>query len=93
MVKYLVGDSGIVEAGSVVEEVVRIGHHRCLSSLVTSYEVRAIPYCFHSIEILTKYTNLCTVAATDEEPYNLTAVCVYTAIDLNSEACKFIVAI
>jgi ABC-type Mn2+/Zn2+ transport system ATPase subunit len=47
----------IVEAGSVVEEVVRIGHHRRLSSLVTSYEVRPVAYCFHSIEILMKYTH------------------------------------
>jgi hypothetical protein len=56
-------------------------------------EIRAIPYCFHSIEILTKYTDLGTVAAADEEPYNLTAVCVYIAVDLNTEACQLIVAI
>ena len=93
MVEYLVGDSGIVEAGSVVEEVVRISHHRCLSSLVTSYEIRAVAYCFHSVEILTKYTDLGTIAAADEEPYNLTAVGVYTAIDLDTEACQLVVAI
>jgi hypothetical protein len=87
LVKYIVGDSRIVEAGSVVEEVVRIGHHRRLSSLVTSYEVRVVAYCLHSIEILTKYTDLDTIAAADEELYNLTAVGIYTAIDLNTEAC------
>jgi hypothetical protein len=84
---------GIVETPSVVKEIVRIGHHRRLSSLVTSYEVRAVAYCFHSIEILTKYTNLSTIAATDEEPYSLTAIDVYIAIDLDTEACQLIVAI
>jgi hypothetical protein len=86
LVEHIVGDSRIVKAGSVVEEVVRIGHHRRLSSLVTPYEVRAVAYCFHSIEILTKYTNLGTIAAADEEPYNLTAIGIHTAIDLNAEA-------
>jgi hypothetical protein len=33
LVKHIVGNSRIVEAGSGVEEVVRIGHHRRLSSL------------------------------------------------------------
>jgi hypothetical protein len=93
LVELIVGDSGIVETGSVVEEIVRIGHHRRLSSLVASYEVRAVAYCFHSIEILTKYTDLGTIAAADEEPYNLTAVGVYTAINLDTEACQLVVAI
>src|SRR5437868_5013100 len=87
LIKHFVGDSRIVETGSVVEEIVRIGHHRRLSSLVTSYEIRAVAYYFHSMEILTKYTNLSTIAATDEEPYNLSAIGVYTAIDLDTEAC------
>jgi hypothetical protein len=77
----------------VVEEVVRIGHYRRLSSLITSYEVRAVTYRFHSIEILTKYTDLGTITTADEEPYNLTAIGVYTAIDLDTEACQLIVAI
>jgi hypothetical protein len=71
----------------VVEEVeVRIGSHRGLSSLVTSSEVRAVACCFHSVEILTKYTDLGTITATDKEPYNLTTLGVDTAIDLNAEA-------
>jgi hypothetical protein len=53
----------------------------------------AVAYYFHSIEILTKYTDLGTIAAADEEPYNLTAVGVYTAINVDTEACQFIVAI
>jgi len=93
LVEHIVGDSGIVEAGSMVEEVVRIGHHRRLSSLVTSYEVRAVAYCLHSIEILTKHTDLGTIAVTDKEPYNLTAVGVYTAIDLNAEARQLIMTV
>ena len=74
VVKLIVGDGGIFETGSVVEEVVRIGHHRRLSSLVVSYEVRAVAYCFDSIEILTEYTDLGAIAAADKEPYNLTAI-------------------
>jgi hypothetical protein len=93
LIKYVIRDSEIVKAGSVIEEVVRIRHYRCLSSLITSYKVRVIPYCFHSIEILMKYTDLSTVTAADEEPYNLTAVCVYIVIDLNIEACQLIMAI
>ena len=77
----------------MVEEVVRIGHHRRLSSLITSYKVRAVAYCFHRMEILTKYTDLGTIAAADEEPYNLTAIGVYTAIDLNAEARQLIMAV
>jgi hypothetical protein len=71
----------------------RIGHYRRLSSLITSYKVKAIAYCFHSIKILTKYTNLGTITAIDEESYNLTAIGVYTAINLDIEACQLIVAI
>jgi hypothetical protein len=87
LIEYFVGNSEIVKARSVVEEVVHISYHRCLSSLITSYKVRAIVYRFHSIEILTKYTDLDTVTAADEESYNLTAICVYTAIDLNIKTC------
>jgi hypothetical protein len=36
--------------------------------------------------ILTKHTDLGTIAAADEEPYNLTAIGVDTAIDLDAEA-------
>jgi hypothetical protein len=86
VVKDIIGDGGIFETGSVVEKVVRIGHHRRLSSLVASYEVRAITYCFDSIEILTKDTNLGTIVTADKEPYNLTAIDIDTAIDLNADA-------
>jgi hypothetical protein len=64
--KTIVGDSGIFETGSVVE-VMRIGRHRRLSSLVSSDEVRAITYCFDNIEILMKDTNR-TIATADKEP-------------------------
>jgi hypothetical protein len=77
----------------MIEEVMRIGHYRRFSSLITSYEVRAVAYCFHSIEILTKYINLGTITAADEEPYNLTTVGVYITIDLNTEARQFIMAV
>jgi hypothetical protein len=42
--------------------------------------IGAITYCFDSIEILTKDTNLGTIATADKEPYNLTAIGVETAI-------------
>jgi hypothetical protein len=87
LIKHFVGDSKIVKIGSIVEEIVRIGHYKRLSSLITSYKIRAVAYYFHSIKILTKYTNLSTITATDEEPYNLSAIDVYIAIDLDTEAC------
>ena len=93
VVKDIVGDGGIFETGSMVEEVVCIGHHRRLSSLIASYKVRAITYCFDSIEILTKDTDLGPIAAADKEPYNLTAIGVDTAIDLNAEARQLIVTV
>jgi hypothetical protein len=37
--KYIVGNSRIVKIGSIVEEIVRIGHHRRLFSLITSYKI------------------------------------------------------
>jgi hypothetical protein len=64
----------------------RIGYYGRLSSLITSYEVKVVAYYFHSIEILTKYTDLSTITTTDEELYNLTAVGVYITIDFNAEA-------
>jgi hypothetical protein len=77
----------------MVEEVVRIGHYRRLSSLITSYEVRAVVYYFHSIEILTKYTDLDTITTADEEPYNLTTIGVYIVIDFNTEARYLIITV
>jgi hypothetical protein len=77
----------------MVEEVVRIGYYRRLSSLITSYEVRAVAYYFYSIEILTKYTDLSTITTTDEELYNFSAIGVYIAIYFDTEACQLIVAI
>jgi hypothetical protein len=71
----------------------RIGHYRRLSSLVASYKVKAITYCFNSIKILTKDTDLGTIAAADKELYNLTAIGVDTAIDLNVEPRQLIVAV
>jgi hypothetical protein len=64
------------------------GHirHRYLSSLITLYKVKIIIYYFHSIEILTKNTNLDTIITTDEELYNLTIIGVYITIDLDTEA-------
>jgi hypothetical protein len=64
----------------------RIDYYKRLSSLITSYKVRAVVYCFHSIKILTKYTNLGTITAADKELYNFTAIRVNTVIDLNTEA-------
>jgi hypothetical protein len=64
----------------------RISHYGRLSSLVASYKVRAVAYCFHSAKILTKYTDLGTIATADKEPYNLTTIGVDTAINLNAEA-------
>ena len=77
----------------MVEEIVRIGYHRRLSSLVASYEVRAITYCFDSIEILTEDTDLGAIVTADKEPYNLAAISVDTAIDLNAEARQLIVTV
>jgi hypothetical protein len=87
LIKYIVGDSKIVETGSVIEEVMRIGYYRYLSSLITPYKVRIIAYCFYNIEILAKDAGLGTITAADEEPYNLTTIGVYTAIDLDIKAC------
>jgi hypothetical protein len=70
----------------VVKEIIRINHYKRLSSLITSYKVRAITYYFNSIKILTKNTNLGTITTTDKELYNLTAIGVNIAIDLNTEA-------
>ena len=87
LVKYFVGNSRIVKTSSVVEKIMCIGHHRRFSSSITSYEVRAVAYCFYSREILTKNTDLSTIAVADEEPYNLTTIGVHTAIDFNAKAC------
>jgi hypothetical protein len=93
LIKHIVENSKIIEADSMIEEIVRIGHHRRLFSLITSYKVRTVVYCFHRIKILTKYTDLGTITAADEESYNFTAVGVYTAIDLNAEARQLIMAV
>jgi hypothetical protein len=69
----------------VVKEIVRISYYRRLSSLIASYKVKAITYYFNSIKILTKDTDLGTIAATDKKLYNLTVIGVDTAIDLNAE--------
>lgn len=86
LIKYFVGDSGIVKTDSVVEEIICIGHYRCFSLLVASYEVRVVAYCFYSIEILTKYTDLNTITTADKELYDFTAIGVYIAINLDIEA-------
>jgi hypothetical protein len=71
----------------------RIGHYRRLFSLIASYKVRAVTYYLNNIEILTKDTDLGTIAAADKESYNLTAIGVDTAIDLNAEPRQLIVAV
>jgi hypothetical protein len=70
----------------MVKEIIRISYYRRLSSLVASYKVRVIAYYFHSAKILTKYTDLGTIAITDKELYNLTTIGVDTTINLNAEA-------
>jgi hypothetical protein len=71
----------------------RISYYRRLSSLVTPYKAKVVAYYFHSIKILMKYTDLGTIAATDEKLYNFTAIGVYTAIDLNPEAWQLIMTV
>jgi hypothetical protein len=71
----------------VIKEIIRINYYRCLSSLITSYKVRAVVYYFHNIKILIKYINLGTIAAADKELYNFTIIGVYITIDLDTEAC------
>jgi hypothetical protein len=70
----------------MVKEIIYINYYRRLSSLITPYEVKVVVYYFHNIKILTKYTNLGTITTTDEKLYNLTAIGVYIAIDLNLKA-------
>jgi hypothetical protein len=59
---------------------------RYLSFFIVSYKIRAVTYYFHSIEILTKNTDLNTITAADEELYNLTTIGVYIVINLDTEA-------
>ena len=93
LIKHFIGNSGIVKISSVIEEVMCIGHHKYFSPLIASYEVRAVAYYFHSIKILTEYTNLSTITTTDKEPYDFTAIGVHTTINLDTEARQLIVAI
>jgi hypothetical protein len=86
LVKNIIKNNRIVKTGSIVEEIIRIGYYRRLSSLITSYKIRIVVYYFYSIEILTKYINLNTITTTDEELYNFTTISVYIVINFNTEA-------
>jgi hypothetical protein len=81
----IVGDRRIFKINNIVKEIMRINYYRRLSSLVVSYKVKAITYYFNSMEILMKDTNLGTIPTADKELYNLTAISVDIAIDLNAE--------
>jgi hypothetical protein len=64
----VVAPSPVVAGGSLTCLHVRTNVMITMVGAYVRYptEIRAIPYCFHSIEILTKYTDLGTVAAADE---------------------------
>jgi hypothetical protein len=70
----------------VIKKIIRINYYKRLSSFIASYKVRVVAYCFNSIKILTKYTNLGTITTTNKELYNFTAISVNITIDLNIKA-------
>jgi hypothetical protein len=70
----------------MVKEIIYISYYRRLSSLITSYEVRAITYYFNSIKILMKDINLSIITTADKELYNLMIISVNITINLNAEA-------
>jgi hypothetical protein len=70
----------------MVKKIICISYYRRLSSLIALYKVKVVAYCFHSVKILTKYTDLGTITITDKKLYNLIIISVNTAINLNVEA-------
>jgi hypothetical protein len=86
LVKYIIRDNKIIKVGNMIKEIIRINYYRCLSSLITPYKVKVVAYYFHSIKILTKYTNLNMIITINEKLYNLITIGVYITIDFNPEA-------
>jgi len=93
LIKYIIKNSKIIKTSSMIKEIICISYHRRFSSSITSYEVKTVAYCFHNMQILTKYTDLHIIITANKKPYNLTIVNVYTAVDFDTETCQLIMTI